>query len=178
MSHQDILERERHYLAGLLEAIQRCVYFLNESERKLPWPLSGEYLAQHKKDVGLFETMAAVNERFAKLQDTEAAVMRHSSLLIGEPTESFLKILSVFEKNGVIESIESWQSSRAARNLAAHDYETNYNEIAEHFNMLHDLSPMLYSTAKRLLVLCNEALRVGPTTDDFSDEFDGIVSQY
>lgn len=177
MSQTDSLERERQYLSNLLEAIQRCVYFLNRSERKLPWPLTGRYLEQHKKDVDLFETMAAVNERFAKLQDTEAAAMRHGILLMSEPHDTFLKILSVFEKNGVIESIEAWQRSRTARNLAAHDYETDYAEIADHFNTLHDLSPMLYATAKRLVAHFDETLNVNPASHDFRDEFQQILAQ-
>lgn len=168
---KDQLQEERRYLAKLLEAIQRCTYFLYESDQKLPWPLSGKYLAKHKKDVDLFETLAAVNERFAKLQDTLAAAMRHSALLMSEPQESFLKVLALFEKNGVIASIEDWQRSRAIRNLAAHDYETEYAEIAEHFNTLHEMTGMLYDTAQRLLALCDETLGIKPASDDFEDDF-------
>lgn len=172
---QDILDDERRYLSNLLEAIQRCVYFLHQSERKLDWPLAGNYLSQHKKDVELYETLAAINERFAKLQDSLAAAMRHSSVLMSEPSDSFLKILAFFEKSGVIESTADWQRSRAARNLAAHDYETDYDEIAEHFNTLHQLSGMLYGTAKRLLAMCEQTLTLSPTSDDFNNEFNAIV---
>ena len=77
-----LLQKERLYLANLLEAIQRCAWFLSQSENKLAWPLAAEYLAQHKKDVALFETMAAINEHIAKLQDSLAAAMRHSALLM------------------------------------------------------------------------------------------------
>ena len=38
-----VLEAERAHLAGMLEAIQRCVYFLNASGRKYAWPLTPEY---------------------------------------------------------------------------------------------------------------------------------------
>jgi uncharacterized protein with HEPN domain len=173
----DPLQKERSYLANLLEAIQRCTYFLSQSESKLTWPLSAEYLAQHKKDVDLFETMAAVNERFAKLQDSLAAAMRHTVLLMGEPNNGFLKTLAVFEKYGVIESTVEWQRSRASRNLAAHDYETDYTDVAEHFNTLHELSGILYGTAQRLLNLCGETLGVKPVTDDFDQEFRTIVEK-
>lgn len=172
----DILEQERLYLANLLEAIQRCTYFLHYSEQKLSWPLAGDYLLQHKKDVALFETLAAINERFSKLQDSLAAAMRHSVLLMSEPGDSFLKILAFFEKCGVIESIADWQRSRTARNLAAHDYETDYEEIAAHFNMLHQLSGMLYGTAKRLLVLCEERLLIQPLSNEFAREFQKAIS--
>jgi hypothetical protein len=56
------------YLAQLLEAAQRCAWFLDQSRAKLDWPLDGETLARNPKDVALFETLAAINELFAKLR--------------------------------------------------------------------------------------------------------------
>jgi hypothetical protein len=131
------------HLAGLLEAIQRCVYFLDASSRKLNWPLTSELLEAQKKDIVLFEAMAAINERFAKLQDTMGAAMRHACILAGEPNESFLKMLSFYEKIGVLDSVASWQLFRTARNLAAHDYDIEYADIAGHFNSLKTLTPLL-----------------------------------
>ena len=82
----DILQAEREYLAQLLEAIQRCTYFLSASDKKVPWPLNGKDLEVRKKDEGLFESLAAINERFAKLQDTLGAAMRHAALLLADFT--------------------------------------------------------------------------------------------
>ena len=48
-------------------------------------------------------------------------------------------------------------SSQAARNLAAHDYETDYVAVAEHFNALHDLIPGLLATAGRFAAYCRDA---------------------
>lgn len=175
---RDLLEAERGHLSNLLEAIQRCVFFLHESESKHVWPLDGSHLANHKKDVAVFESLAAINERFAKLQDTLAAAMRHSALLMGESTDSFLKVLALFEKLGVIESTADWQRGRAARNLAAHDYETDYDDIAEHFNALHELTPMLYGAARRLTDACWQTLQIGPVSADFSTEFVRITAQW
>ena len=66
--------------------------------------------------------------------------MRHSLLLSGEQADSFLKVLAIFEKNQVISSVEDWQVARTARNLAAHDYEINYADVADHFNTLNTLT--------------------------------------
>jgi len=97
---------------------------------------------------------------------------------MGEPTDSFLKVLALFEKLGVIESTADWQRSRAARNLAAHDYETDYNDIAEHFNAVHDLTAMLYATARRLVDSCRDTLHIQPASADFSAEFANITSAW
>ena len=171
------LNAEKLHLAGLLEAIQRCVFFLDASSQKLTWPLTSERLEVHKKDVELFEAMAAINERFAKLQDTMAAAMRHACILSGEPSDSFLKVLSFYVKAGVLESIESWQLCRTARNLAAHDYEIEYAEIADHFNALQTLTPELYNSATCFLIYCHEALGIEPKQDDFSADFMSIVNK-
>jgi hypothetical protein len=169
------LHAEKAHLAGLLEAIQRCVYFLDASSQTLQWPLDGVYLAQNKKDTQLFEALAAINERFAKLQDTLGAAMRHSLVLSGEQANSFIKVLAIFEKAGVLQSIEAWQIVRAARNLAAHDYETNYDLVAEHFNALHEQQETLYQTAKAFVSYAKQVLNVSPLSSDFSQEFNEIT---
>jgi len=170
----DALAEERRHLAQLLEALQRCAYFLDHSEQKIDWPLEGAALEQRRKDTELFETLAAINERFAKLQDTLAVAMRHTALLMSEAPDSFLKVLAFFEKLGVLESAEHWQQSRMARNMAAHDYETNYDAIAEHFNALASLTGLLFRTARNLIVRVATDLDVHPASADFSAEFDQL----
>jgi uncharacterized protein with HEPN domain len=177
MSPKELLIAEKAYLAQLLEAIQRCVYFLNATTKKLPFPLHGDELKKHKKDVNLFESLSSFNERFAKFQDTLASAMRHAYLLSGEKNEHFLKVLAFYEKYAVIESIESWQQLRTARNLAAHDYETDYFQIAEHFNGLRELSVVLYQIAGNFTAFCANELKIEPTSADFSDEFLQIVTE-
>lgn len=171
----NVLHAERRHLGGLLEAVQRCVYFLDASDKRIPWPLTAAHLEQNKKDVDLFESLAAINERFAKLQDTLGAAMRHSLVLSGEPGETFLKVLAFYDKAGVIDSVSVWQLCRATRNLAAHDYGTDYAEVAEHFNALHILIPTLYRDASRFVDYCRTALDVHPLGLDFAGEFTAIV---
>lgn len=171
------LQAERQHLANLLEAMQRCVYFLDASDTSLAWPLTGQWLTENKKKVDLFEALAAVNERFAKLQDTLGAAMRHSLVLSGEQADSFIKVLAIFEKFGVIQSIEEWQIVRTARNLAAHDYETDYQVVAEHFNTLHGLKGQLYGVANRFVAYCVAELGIVPAHNDFAVDFAAITAR-
>ena len=46
----ELLLAEKQHLANLLEAIERCVYFLHASSAALGWPLSGGVLESRKKD--------------------------------------------------------------------------------------------------------------------------------
>jgi hypothetical protein len=175
MNTQRLLSDQKKHLAGLLEAVQRCVYFLHSSNTAIEWPLTGKQLAERKKDNDLFEALAAINERFSKLQDTLGAAMRHSLLLSGEQADSFIKILAIFEKNGVISSIDDWQTARTARNLAAHDYEIDYDDVAEHFNALHLLKPSLFQTARRFVHYAEHELGIAPASADFASEFAQIT---
>lgn len=170
------LTAEREHLANLLEAVQRCAHFLHASASKVAWPLDGALLRLRQKDVDLFESLAAFNERFAKLQDTLGAAMRHCALLMSESTAPFLKVLALFEKLGVVESVEAWQLCRTARNLAARDYETDYALIAEHFNDLQALLPVLVGSAARLIKLSVASLSIAPASSNFEAEFQQVCS--
>ena len=171
----DLLEHEKQHLASLLEAVQRCVYFLDAADSTVTWPLAAQVLEQHKKDKGLFGALAAINERFAKLQDTLGAAMRHAMGLLSEPSETFLQVLAFYEKVGVIASLADWQTCRTARNLAAHSYETDYESIAEHFNALHEMQPVLYASAREFVSYCRVTIGITPASEDFADDFIAIV---
>ena len=167
--NEDILPLQRLHLSNLLEAIQRCAWFLKAAEENVPWPLNANILDARKKDKLLFGSLSAINERFAKLQYTLGAAMRHATLLVSEPTESFLQVLAFYEKIDVLESTAQWQRCRLARNLAAHAYETDYTSIADHFNTLHALSVFLFVVAARFAAWCREALNIEPSSRDFAD---------
>jgi hypothetical protein len=162
-----VLEAEKQHLANLLGAIQRCIYFLDASMAKINWPLQGKFLAENKKDVALFESLSAINERFAKLQDVLGSAMRHAALLSGESTDNFLKVLAFYEKNDVIESVSAWQLYRTVRNVAAHDYETDYGRVAEHFNAVQELASPLHQDALRFIRYCDESLGVQAKDEGF-----------
>jgi len=176
MNNADLLNAQKQHLAGLLEGIQRCVYFLHASDSSIEWPLTGEFLTARKKDNDLFEALAAVNERFSKLQDTIGSAMRHSLQLSGEQADSFIKVLAIFEKNGVVLSIEDWQVARAARNLAAYDYQIDYKEVAQHFNALHAIKPALCQTGSRFVQYAEQELSIAPASADFASEFAAITA--
>lgn len=165
----------KNYLANLLEAAQRCVFFLHGSESRIDWPIDATELASRNKDIDLFEALSAVNERFAKLQDTLGSAMRHAALLSGEPDDTFLRVLSFFEKMNVLTSIDDWQAMRALRNLAAHEYEIDYSETAEHFNSLKELIPKLYAVAAAFSNYCHDTLKITAPSEDFAADFNQIV---
>ena len=63
-----------------------------------------------------------------------------------------------------------------ALRVAAHDYETDYASIAEHFNELQALEPILVNAAAGLLAQCVQSLGVHPATTDFEAEFQRVLA--
>lgn len=104
--------------------------------------------------------------------------MRHAAILSAERTETYLSVLSFYEKVGVIESVEEWQRIRMIRNMASHDYETSYDEIAEHFNALHTSIPQPLSTVVRLVDFCMQSLGIAPNEGAFSTDYQQIAQRY
>jgi hypothetical protein len=64
-----VVEESRRHLADLIEACQRCAWHLEASAARIDWPLTAQALEERQMDLALFEPLAAINERFAKLQD-------------------------------------------------------------------------------------------------------------
>jgi len=60
---------------------------------------------------------------------------------------------------------------------AAHDYETDYDKVALHFNALQELTPDLFAAARRFVDYCAGTLGVNPLRADFDMEFIQITSK-
>ena len=99
--------------------------------------------ADHDGTTGVLFLLSAPRPAKADRPPRGSRKVAEPHFLESEANAPFLKVLALFEKLGVIESIDAWQMCRTARNLAAHDYETDCALIAEHFNELHTLQPVL-----------------------------------
>lgn len=164
-----VVEESRRHLADLIEACQRCAWHLEASAARIDWPLTPQALEQRQMDLALFEPLAAINERFAKLQDLLGTTMRHLCELSGERTDTFLRVLSFCEKAGIIESTEDWQACRSLRNRASHDYGTDFAITAEHFNALHAQIPVLKTVTLALTDHAKRSLGIEPPDPRFAD---------
>ena len=162
MPETALLLPEQQYLAEQLTALERCAYFALITRSRIDWPLDTQTLHARRLDAQWFERLAALNERFAKLQDVLGAAMRHAAFLLAEPAPSFLHVLVFFEKHGVVASTPQWQRIRKMRNDAAHDYDIDPQATADHFNQIEVDLPSLAGTALRLVGFCKLWLKIEP----------------
>jgi hypothetical protein len=124
--------------------------------------------------VEFYERLAAINERFGKLQDLLATTMRHLCILSGEDAGSFLRVASFCAKAGILESLDAWQACRALRNRAAHAYGTDYAETAGHFNAMHAQVPLLLATVLRLSTHARQTLAIEAADPSFLRDLEGV----
>ena len=170
---RSLLEESRGHLADLLETCQRCAWYLQASAASIRWPLSGKELAERSKDVEFYERLAAINERFGKLQDLLSTTMRHLCVLSGENNDSFLRVASFCSKVGILESLETWQACRSLRNRAAHAYGIDYTETAGHFNAMHAQIPFLTGSVVRLSDYIRRTLTIEAVDTSFLRDLRG-----
>ena len=129
--------------------------------------MTGSELAQRSRDLEFYERLAAINERFGKLQDLLATTMRHLCELSGENTESFLRVASFCHKVGILSSLEDWQTCRSLRNRAAHAYGTDYTETAGHFNAMREQIGFLTDTVIGVSAYVRENLQIQAADESF-----------
>lgn len=153
---------EAQYLAEQLIAVERCAYFALLTRKKICWPLQPEDLEIHRLDAEFFEPLAALNERFAKLQDILGAAMRNATFLLAESVPTFLHVLEFYEKHEVIESVNLWQRMRKLRNDAAHEYDIAPRATAEHFNLLEEDLCALVKMTFRFVAFVRQMLKIEP----------------
>ena len=170
---RSLLEESRGHLADLLETCQRCAWYLQASAASIRWPLSGKELAERSKDVEFYERLAAINERFGKLQDLLSTTMRHLCVLSGENNDSFLRVASFCSKVGILESLETWQACRSLRNRAAHAYGIDYTETSGHFNAMHAQIPFLTGSVVRLSDYIRRTLTIEAVDTSFLRDLRG-----
>lgn len=164
-----LLEESRRHLGDLIEACQRCAWHLNATAARVEWPLTAPKLSERQMDLGLFEPLAAINERFARLQDLLGTTMRHLCELCGERADTFLRVLAFFEKVGVIQSAEAWHACRSLRNRAAHDYGTDFEITAGYFNALHEQIAVLSAATLAIAAYAKQSLGIEPADPRFAD---------
>lgn len=172
-----IYEIEKAHLANTLTAIQRQVVFFMYALEKIKWPLTEDFLAHDPYNETLFNNLAAVNERFAKLQDTMGMSMRHAGLILGQNENDFLKLLTFYEKENVISSIDDWQNCRLIRNRSAHEYDNDYHKIADHFNLIMHYSRLLISSSVHLIQFCLEKININPDDKVMDELFRKMVDK-
>ncbi|GEM_PF-1339928 len=123
----DLFQDQQALLARQCDVLNRLRTGMAFSRRRLPDTLTPAELEVPE----IAERIAALNDRFTKLQDQFAGAMRHAHGMIGERYRSFLDVVAWAVHQDIIPSPEDWYELRALRNRLTHDYDLGADEVIE-----------------------------------------------
>jgi len=101
-------------------------------------PLKANYIESIIEDES-DDTLDVVAYRFSKLQDTLGRSIRLWIYLKGENIEnlSMIDILNLANRFGINIDTQKWFDLRSLRNSISHEYEDNYEKIADTLNQIY-----------------------------------------
>ena len=102
-------------------------------------PLNGNYIKTIIEDDN-DDTLDVIAYRFSKFQDTLGRNIRLWLYLKGENIENLtmIDILNLANKFGINIDTQKWFDLRSLRNSISHEYEDNYEKIADTLNQIYN----------------------------------------
>lgn len=129
-----LFQEQQALLGRQLAVLQRLQDGLRFSAGRLRWPIDVSDLDNPE----MAERLAALNDRFAKLQDQLAGAMRHAHAMLGERYRTYFDVIAWATHEGIIASPEVWLELRTLRNQLTHDYDLDAQTAVKYLNALRD----------------------------------------
>lgn len=145
-----------HQLQVLARLEQGMAYSLN----RLPQTLGPDDLQKPE----IAERIAAINDRFTKLQDQLSGALRHAHAMLGERYRSFADVVTWAVRVGILADSAVWLELRALRNRLTHDYELEAAGIVELLRAIRDNADSLSAILARFRTACRDAGLLPPQT--------------
>lgn len=119
-------QQQQLLLAEKLRVLRRIQDGLRWSLQRLP-ELDGTAM----NDPAVAERGAAIVDRFCKLQDQLAGVMRHVHAMLGERQRNFQDVVTWAISDGLLEKESTWLELRSLRNRLTHEYDPGSDELPD-----------------------------------------------
>lgn len=146
-----LLAQQQKLLAEKLQVLQRL-------EDGLAWSLDHlpELEAAALDDPAVAERVAAIVDRFCKLQDQLAGAMRHVHSMLGEKQRSFHDVVTWAVSEQILPGESLWLELRSLRNRLTHEYDPKSEAFLELVAMIRAYSRHLGLASARLARLCEQ----------------------
>jgi len=145
-----LLHEQKALLARQLAVLHRLQNGLLYTHQKLPQTLELGDLEHPERA----ERIAALNDRFTKLQDQFAAALRHAHSMTSERYRSFLDVVTWAVRYDIIPTAEDWLELRALRNRLTHDYDLEYDDVLDVIRSLRASITTLIDMTERFEHFC------------------------
>lgn len=144
-----LLSQQQALLQDRLRVLQRLQEGLAWSLARLP-----ELPEAPFGDPAIAERLAAIVDRFRKLQDQLAGAMRHAHTMLGEKQRSFHDVVTWAVAESLLADEATWLELRSLRNRLTHEYDPASETLPELIELIRSSSPILATAATRFAQLC------------------------
>lgn len=155
-----LFAEQQALLAHQLQVLARLEQGMAYSLNRLPQTLGPNDLQNPE----IAERIAAINDRFTKLQDQLAGALRHAHAMLGERYRSFADVIAWAVRVGILADTPIWLELRALRNRLTHDYELEAPGVLELLQAIRDNADSLSAILVRFRTSCRDAGLLPPET--------------
>lgn len=130
---------------------------LQRLDSQLQWSLDHLPVAMDVSHIGdptISERIAAIVDRFCKLQDQLAGALRHAHTLLGEKQRSFQDVVTWAVTQRLLPNQDTWLELRSLRNRLTHEYDLETDRLPELLALIRVAKNVLGTTIERFVALC------------------------
>lgn len=148
-----LFAEQQALLAHQLSILARLEQGIAYSLQRLPATLGLQDLQQP----AIAERIAALNDRFTKLQDQLAGALRHAHAMLGERYRSFSDVVVWAVRVNILPDTPTWLELRALRNRLTHDYDLEAESALELIALIRSCADVLSGIIRRFEASCRES---------------------
>lgn len=144
-----LLEQQRALLQHKIDVLNRLQSGLEWSFQRLP-----ELTDDNISDPAVSERVAAIVERFTKLQDQLAGGLQHAHIMLGEKRRSFADVVDWAVKQEILPDNDTWLELRSLRNWLTHEYDPESDQLPELIALVRNALATLTACIERFSKTC------------------------
>lgn len=145
-------------LAQQKALLNEKIRILQRLDSQLQWSL--DHLpsidGNNLHDPAIGERIAAIVDRFCKLQDQLAGALRHAHNLLGEKQRSFQDVVTWAIAQQLLPSHDAWLELRSLRNRLTHEYDLETDRMPELLELIREGKTTLGAAIERFVALCEQ----------------------
>ena len=148
-----LFAEQQALLAHQLQVLARLEQGIAYSLGRLPAALDLDDL----RNPEIAERVAALNDRFTKLQDQLAGALRHAHAMLGERYRSYADVVAWAVHLGILPDAPTWLELRALRNRLTHDYDLEAASALELHQLIRGSAATLEGIRRQFEAACRES---------------------
>lgn len=146
-----LLAQQQKLLEEKLRILRRIRDGLAWSLKRLP-----DLNAATMDDPAVAERVAAIVDRFCKLQDQLAGAMRHAHTMLGERQRNFNDVVTWAVSEHILPNETTWLELRSLRNRLTHEYDLASDDMPELMALIRQAETTLTAATDQCSQRCTE----------------------